>query len=513
MEHLKQTSTQISNKVWWVSATVQAVAGMCGLGLYALGLLPAAVTIMLVAIVGLAGGYFASRYAGRLATIPLEALGNTILHLAPDQEPQTTLKSKDIAIGHEFVNAVAFQLYQVASLQDNKILAEHRREATQASNILKHLPLPILVFNKQQTVTFASDAALTYFGQQSTSLFGKHISEGVSLEFPGELSLEKWVDDCTKNKITDTAYWRRVRVRLKDGSETVRQGDIAGYYHRDNPAGIEFIITLFDRTQEYTQEEQSLSFIALAVHELRTPLTLMRGLIEVFEDELQGKLDTEMATFMQRLHGSAQQLTAYVSNILNVAKIEEGQLPVKLTEEIWTNVIAKATTDMSARAESLGIRITTDIAHDLPTVAADPLMAYEVICNLLDNAIKYGGDSHEISLVATIDDAGLVETVVSDKGLGVPTSVLPTVFDKFQRNHRNQQDIAGTGLGLYLSKAIVNAHGGDIWIKSKENQGTSVGFTLKPYSMLADEQKNGNNKNSMVHTRHGWIKNHSLYRS
>ncbi|HUP26454.1 MAG TPA: ATP-binding protein, partial [Candidatus Limnocylindrales bacterium] len=134
------------------------------------------------------------------------------------------------------------------------------------------------------------------------------------------------------------------------------------------------------------------------------------------------------------------------------------------------------------------------------------------ICNLLDNAIKYSGQSKQITVKAAMTKDGLVETTVQDQGVGIPANVLPSLFEKFHRNHRNRSQVSGTGLGLYLSKTIVNAHGGDIWVKSKEGGGTTVGFTLKPYAMLADELKSGNNNDELVRTAHGWIKNHSLYR-
>lgn len=402
-------------------------------------------------------------------------------------------------------------LYEIASLQDNKDLAEHRREATQASNILAHMPLPILVFNKEQVVTFASDAAMAYCGSDSSQLFGKALFDAVDLEFQSDFTLESWIKDCQRNKVTDTAYWRRARMTLKDDEQTKRLLDISGYYNRDNTKGIEFIITMFDRTEEYTLDEDSMSYTALAVHELRTPLTTMRGYIEVFRDELSGKLDPEMQEFMKRLEASAQQLTAFVNNILNVARASENQLTVRLGEQKWADIVNHAVQEMNVRAQTLGKTINLQLPADLPTVAADSLTMYEVLCNVLDNAIKYSGEAKEITVSSQLTKDNLVETSIVDKGLGIPTTVVPTLFEKFHRNHRNRNQISGTGLGLYLSKAIVEAHGGDIWVKSKEGEGTTVGFTLKPFSQLTAEQQ-ATGKNDMVRTAHGWIKNHSLYR-
>lgn len=511
MEHLNKAISQIRNLVWLIAFSVQLVAaGVCWL-LYNQSDISIMLVVGIFASVSLLGSLFVGWTASYFAKIPLAAFGNAIIHVSPSENapaPQTD----NIQVGREYVSSLVYQLYQVASLQDNKILAEHKREATQASNILTHLPLPLLVFNKQQVITFGTDAALDYCGLESAELFGKSLFDVVDLAFPSDFTLESWINDCQQNKATDTAYWRQVRLQLKNDESTLRQFDMAGYYNRDNPTGIEFIITLFDRTKEYEEEDDSLGFMALAVHELRTPLTLMRGYIEVFEDELEGKLDPEMTRFMRRMHGAAEQLASFVNNILNVAKIQENQLTVKMGEEKWDEMIKHAGGDMEMRATALGKTISYEIAADLPTAAVDRVTIYEVICNLLDNAIKYSSESKVITVKSGLTKDGLIETTIEDHGVGIPTSVLPSLFEKFHRNHRNRAQISGTGLGLYLSKAIINAHGGDIWVKSKEGAGTTVGFTIKPYSMLADELKNSNNKDDMVRTAYGWIKNHSLYR-
>lgn len=513
MELLTKSINQIRNQVWILSAVLITIVGVIITWLVAEQIFPLAVTIIILLVTSLIASYIISYQASRLAKIPLEAFGNAITHLSPSLAANAAPQTDNLRIGREFVTQMVYQLYQIASLQDNKDMAEHKREATQASNIIARLPLPLFVFNNQQIVTFASDSALGYLAKESSVVFGRPLFESMDLEFPSDFTLESWVDDCSKNKATDTAYWHQVRLRLKDDQDTVRQCDLAGYYNRDNPTGIEFIVTVFDRTQEYNKDDQSLGFLALAVHELRTPLTLMRGLIEVFQEELDGKLDPEMAIFMNRLQGSSQQLSAFVNNILNVAKIEGNQLTIKLVEQNWADIIKHSAEDMENKATDMGKELHFNVPDNLPTIAADSMMTYEVLCNLIDNAIKYSGKSKIISVSVSVTSDGLVETTVTDMGVGMPTGVVQSLFEKFQRNHRNQSEISGTGLGLYLSKAIINAHGGNIWVKSKENEGTTVGFTVKPYSMLAQEQKTSNNKDTMVRTAHGWIKNHSLYRS
>ncbi len=512
MDLIPITIRQIRLRTAVFIAAIQTVLIVVCYLLWFFGLVTAPNSLITVGIISAvitstAAAFVFAWYTKKLLT----AFGQAVLHVSPSKHEQAP-KIEELPIAKEFMTGIVYELYQIASLQDNKIMAEHKREATQAANILQHLPLPVFVFNKQQVITFATDTALNYYNVQSSEVLGKSLFDLVDLEFPSNSTLEQWIIECQKNKAIDTAYWHRVRVRFRDDPDRLKQCDIAGYYNRDNPTGVEFIVTLFDKTAEYNQDDNALNFAALAVHELRNPLTMMRGIIEVFEEELQGKLDGELTRMLYRLRASAQQLTSFVNNILNVAKIEENQLTVKLAEEDWQHIINQAAKDMDMRAKATNKTIEYDIAKNVPVVAADRMSIYEVLTNLIDNAIKYSGDSKEITVRSSVTKDGLIETLVIDKGVGIPTSVIPNLFEKFHRNHRNQAQVGGTGLGLYLSKAIVNAHGGDIWVKSKEGAGTTVGFTLKPYSMLADELKSGNNKDDMVRTAHGWIKNHSLYR-
>ena len=215
---------------------------------------------------------------------------------------------------------------------------------------------------------------------------------------------------------------------------------------------------------------------------------------------------------MHKMKAAAQSLTAFINNMLNVSRIENDKLTLKLHEEQWPEIVKTAIGDLSLRARTRGVELITEVAPNLPTVGADRVGAYEVLCNLIDNAIKYsGGSGKKVTIKAVVNSEGLVETTVQDHGNGIPTAVLPSLFEKFYRSHRSRNQVGGTGLGLYLSKSIVEAHGGEIWVRSKEGEGSTFGFTMVPYTKLAEEQKNGDN-NDISRGAHGWIKNHSLYR-
>lgn len=444
---------------------------------------------------------------------PLRYIWQAILHVTPEHSGTAAPDLGKARLGRELITSLVLQVYQFASLETarTKEDAAHRDSVIQSSAIVHHLPLPLFVFNKQQMITNVSDSALHFCNRASADLLGKPLFEALNLSFAsGEQTLEDWIKECQQNKITDSRYWQQVHVQLKDGSDE-KQVDIAAYYNKDNPSGAEFIVTLFDRTLEYNKADQQLDFVAIAVHELRTPLTVLRGYIEVFEEEFSGKLNPELTDFMRKMQASAKSLTSFVNNILNVARIDQNQLVLRLEEESWPDILQHVVDDMQLRASVHEKIITCEIDNNLPTIAADRMTIYEVMANLLDNAIKYSGEQKQIVIRSKLTKDGWVETTVQDFGVGIPTAVLPNLFEKFSRSHKTQPTIGGTGLGLYLSKAIVDAHGGNIWVQSKEGEGSVFGFTLQPYAVLAEELKKGNNKD-IVRQAHGWIKNHSLYR-
>jgi signal transduction histidine kinase len=469
------------------------------------------VAVGIALAIGLLLSLVVAALGARYALQPLVYLRQALIHVSTQESGQAPDMTQ-LNVGRQMVSELAMQVYQFASQQNSGDLIEHRKAIIQASNIVTHMPLPLFVFNKDQLVTNASDAALEYCQIESSGMFGKKLFEVLNLEFPNENTLEKWVEDCQKNKVTDSMQWERVRITLPGEKAERKQCDIAAYYNRDNPSGTEFIITMFDRTVQYNQDEQSLSFVALAVHELRTPLTMLRGYVEVFQEELGPNLSPQLQDFMLKMEASATQLAGFVNNILNVARVEEDQLTLQLAEHSWEDTLRHSIEAMSLRAQVHKKTIECTVQPNLPTVAVDRMSIQEVINNLIDNAIKYSGqEEKQIIINARLNKDGMIETSVQDFGVGMPSNVVQNLFEKFYRNHRTRAQFGGSGLGLYLSKAIITAHGGQIGVSSKEGEGSTFTFTLQPYSQLADEVKNNANQD-ITRSAHGWIKNHSLYR-
>lgn len=483
--------------IWWL---LQAVVGLPGVVALVAALILA--TGLIVGVASLVSSY---------ALQPLRALWQSVLHLSPTEHGIDAPNLEDLKTGRELVTSLVAQIHQMAN-----VAAEAANENQQLSRdisrnfVAQNLPQPLFTLDNSETITFANEAAAQYLGLAAEEMIGKNVYMVLDMSFPSEDTFDTWLKDSKSKKATATASWERVRLNVRD-NHPARLFDLASYYNRDNPDKIETILTVFDHTEQYSQDDQAISFIALSVHELRTPLTLLRGYIEVYEDELGDTADPELQSFMLKMRAQAEQLMAFVNNILNVARVDDDQLELQLDEQNWPEVLKSAIESLSLRAKVRDITLHCRIATDLPTVGIDRLSIYEVINNLIDNAIKYSGTSKTIEIDAHITKEGLVETTVQDFGLGISSNIMPNLFTKFYRDHRNRAQVGGTGLGLYLSKAIITAHGGNMWVRSKEGEGSTFGFTLVPYAQLTEELKKTGNQ-EITRGAHGWIKNHSLYR-
>ena len=331
----------------------------------------------------------------------------------------------------------------------------------------------------------------------------------INVLFPETDTLAQWVAECQKNTVRADRIWTRVADRHA-GEQHRHIYDIVASFNKDSP--VETVVTFFDRSSTYAPEEDDLDFISFAAHELRGPITVIRGYLDVIDEELEPLLQNDQKELIQRLIVSSNRLSSYINNILNASRYDRRHFKIHLGEESLYDIYGTIKDDMKLRATSQHRILNVDIPKSLPTIAADKNSIGEVISNLIDNAIKYSNEGGQV-LVRARAVSGFIEVSVIDRGIGMPASVIPNLFHKFYRSHRSRETVAGTGIGLYLSKAIVESHGGSIEVRSTESEGSTFTFTLPIYSTVADKIKAGNNSNELLIVHGGgWIRNHSLYR-
>ena len=498
----KLASTLRNQLVFWHIFLILCAAGVgLGVRLFANELIAATITTM-----SFVGGMVVLHTAWvKLALRPTDFLSRAIAHVTNQASPEPSPDPAMLHTERAYFESLATAIYDLASQPPTPA------ETKQISHfdIQRNTPLPYLIISKDGIIKEVSNSLTAYVNVQSDQLVGKQINDTLRLYFSSEDTLENWLNFVAEKAVTLTRTWDRVKL-TSDGGEA-KQFDLAAHYTKDSPDGAEVVLALFDHTDRYSKDDAGASFVAMAVHELRTPLTIMRGYIEVFEDELAEHLNTEQAEFMRNLTAQAQQLTSFVSNIQNLARIQDNSLELVLKQEVWSECLNTTLDDLELRARTRKRTLIREIPTDLPTVAVDHSTISEVIVNIVENSIKYTHTDDPITIKSYVKDDNWVETVVIDHGIGIPDSLIGHVFDKFYRSHRTSKSVGGTGLGLYISKSIVDAHGGEIWVKSKEGEGSSFGFTVPTYASVADQVKSTND-GGIIRGAHGWIKNHTLYR-
>ena len=236
------------------------------------------------------------------------------------------------------------------------------------------------------------------------------------------------------------------------------------------------LIVLSDITELQRLGRARRDFVANISHELRTPLTSLQILVDTLANEL---LPTSPAqTWVNKLQNQLDALHQLSQELMDLALIESGQMPIKLVRTSVAELVANVLHVFQPQIERKNLTLQTDIPDTLH-VFADPAGAQRVLSNLIHNAIKFTASGGSIALRARAVDE-MIEIQTQDTGIGIPADALPRIFERFYKvdHSRAQGKTRSTGLGLAIAKHIVEAHGGKIWAESVEGKGSTFYFTL-----------------------------------
>ncbi len=313
------------------------------------------------------------------------------------------------------------------------------------------------------------------------------------VDFTGKTFTEVIVSDRVKEILNEA---------LQDGSEVATEietgsGPDANVYQsqstpvRADDGSIIGAVAIFnDITEIRSLERMKTAFVSTVSHELRTPLTSIKGFISTLLADVDGYYDSVTTReFYEIIDQECDRLTRLISDLLNVSRIEAGRAldlnpkPVQLS-----SLIEKVVASQRSYASKHEL-ITVDI-DNLPIIVADEDKVDQILTNLTSNAIKYSPEGGKVTIKGSYDD-GRVLIAVSDEGIGIPKEHLSKVFDRFHRvDNRDTREVGGTGIGLFLVKHLVDAHGGEVWIDSEVGKGTTFTFSLpKTPPQFAEEDE------------------------
>ncbi len=233
-----------------------------------------------------------------------------------------------------------------------------------------------------------------------------------------------------------------------------------------------------DITKATEIDRMKTEFISLSSHQMRTPLSAMKWFCELLLDGSAGSLNDEQRSYVQNIYISNQRIIELVNSLLDISRIESGRLTIEPITTDLSTLVSETLSLLDQQIKERRIQISTHVATSLPMISIDPKLISQVYLNLINNAVKYTPDAGKISITLSQDENNLISEI-TDTGAGIPKNQQPRVFERFFRAD-NVKKIAteGTGLGLYLTKIIVEASGGKIWFESQENIGSKFWFSL-----------------------------------
>jgi signal transduction histidine kinase len=254
---------------------------------------------------------------------------------------------------------------------------------------------------------------------------------------------------------------------LIDAAQRIESGDYSAQVPEWGSRDIRSVARAFNSMSSRLKsiDEQRRSFMADVTHELRTPLSVIRGQAEAIADGVYPADSAHLAPILD----ATQTLDRLVDDLRTLVLTDAGNLVLNKEPTDLGQLIQDTVDSFRSQADSAGISLTTEVADDLPTVEADPARIRQVIGNLLSNAIRHT-PSGGLVKVAVTSAGGQLTMTVTDTGEGIPSELLPHVFERFVKGPNSK----GSGLGLAIAHDIIAAHGGSIEVESQPGGGTTV---------------------------------------
>jgi len=370
----------------------------------------------------------------------------------------------------------------------------------------------IVTLDSKGKICSFSAGAEALFGYQSSEVFGKKFakllagkSRRIMSEYLAALSgsgLAAIFND-----------GREVEAKVKQGgivslfltiglleTDRLKSGRIKSGISADGSAAFCVVvrdITQWKKTEEDLRQSKDRAeksnarksmFLANISHELRTPLNAIMGFSEVMRSERFGQIENEKyLSYANDIHASGGYLLALINDLLDLSKVEAGKLELNFTSVNLLNIIDEAMHSLKEQASDQRVIMRKSAAKNLPDVVADLRSMKQILLNLLSNAVKFSKKGDQVIISATLQSSGELLLTVKDTGRGMNNEELQRALEPFQRaEHSGDSDTQGTGLGLPLTKALVDANRARFTITSKPKKGTRVEIVFPITRVLAE---------------------------
>lgn len=364
-------------------------------------------------------------------------------------------------------NTMAERLKAFERINIRKIMEEkHKAEA-----IVESISDAVIVTDKENKIISLNTAAEKALNVSRHEALNKHLLESIKNEDIFQIINSIYDLD----QMHEDSIYRDIEIKEENQTKHFR---VKAKPIKDDSGEISGVVTLLmDITKLKKVDQMKSEFVSTVSHEFRTPLTSIGMSVELLLDQKAGKVNENQVELLKAIKEDYERLRDLVSDLLDLSKIESGKIQMDIVKCDLETIVENAIKPFDKQLDERKAELNVNIPERISKIKADFNKISWVLTNLIGNAIRYIPDDGSGKIIVSAKElSNKVLVSVSDNGKGIPEEMQERIFEKFVR--ADNQETKGTGLGLAISKEILIAHGGDIWVRSKPEEGSTFYFTL-----------------------------------
>ncbi len=353
-------------------------------------------------------------------------------------------------------------------VEEERRKAKEERDKTLA--IIKNLTDGLLFFDKEERLSLINPQAERLLNVKEKEVVGKTMEELATFE-----PLKPFIKFLQENR--KSLYKKEFQI----GEDKFLEVSSVIVVSRGEKIGT--LIILHDISREKIIERMKTEFVSISAHQLRTPLSAIKWILKMILDGDLGPLLKTQKEYLEKAYTSNERMINLINDLLNVSRIEEGRFLYRLEPADLRKIIEDILNTYKKEIQKKKLEVSFRKPRKFPSILLDKEKIGIAVQNLIENAIRYTPEKGKIILSLKKKNKE-IEFFVKDTGIGIPKEQQARIFSKFFRaKNAVKMEPNGSGLGLFVTKKIIEAHGGKIWFESEEGKGTTFYFTL-PLKLL-----------------------------
>ncbi|MDM8531085.1 ATP-binding protein [Anaerolineales bacterium HSG25] len=414
----------------------------------------------------------ASRAAGvtlrQVVALPLEIGPEIIGYIFIFRNHGAAFSENDQHVLSSFANQAAI------SVQNARLYQEVNAERERLNAIIENSGDGVMIINPYRIIQTWNKALVQQTGIPTEEAVGRPCYEILNLQTSQGVSVCHATCPLIRRPTGGRLYAEGIHRRA-DGLAITYADNYSLQTNADGEVG-QIIANVRDITQFREAEQLKQTLLSVISHELKTPVSIIKGYAGTLAREDANWDKATLADGLAVIEEEADRLDRLITNLLEASRLQAGGFKLRLSDLNLADLAKNAVENLQTTTDKHQFEL--DFPEDYPPISGDYERMWEVLTNLMGNAIKYSPEGGIISVFGDVTHADMVQLSVRDEGIGIPPADHEHIFDRFYRvDNRLARQAPGTGLGLFLVKAVVEAHGGRVWVESTSGQGST--FTIE----------------------------------